>query len=40
MADQFTYEYDGDARTVPVGYVELEVQRLDDGQNAPAYVNL
>ncbi|MEU7636586.1 hypothetical protein [Streptomyces sp. NPDC039016] len=44
MADQFTCEYDGGARIAgrpdPDGYVELEVQRLDHGQEATTYVYL
>ncbi|AKA08848.1 hypothetical protein SAZ_26215 [Streptomyces noursei ZPM] len=44
MAEQFTCEYDGGARIAgrpdPDGYVEVEVQRLDDGQEATTYVYL
>ncbi|AIA05379.1 hypothetical protein [Streptomyces noursei] len=44
MAEQFTCEYDGGARIAgrpdPDGYVEVEVQRLDDGQETTTYVYL
>ncbi|MGG7570350.1 hypothetical protein [Streptomyces sirii] len=44
MVDQFTCEYDGGAQVIvradPDGYVELEVQRLDDGHEAITYVYL
>ncbi|MEU5305984.1 hypothetical protein ACH4YO_19105 [Streptomyces noursei] len=43
-AEQFTCEYDGGARATvrddPDGYVELEVQRLEDGQDVTTYVYL
>ncbi|MFE0187712.1 hypothetical protein [Streptomyces sp. NPDC058989] len=44
MTDQFTCEYDGGAQAIVRadldGFVELEVQRLDDGQEATTYVYL
>ncbi|GAU67325.1 hypothetical protein SSP35_04_04130 [Streptomyces sp. NBRC 110611] len=44
MAEEFECDYDGGTRATvqadPDGYVEVEVQRLDDGHEPPAYLYL
>ncbi|UQA94951.1 hypothetical protein [Streptomyces halobius] len=44
MAEEFECDYDGGTRATvqadPDGYVEVEVQRLDDGPEPPAYLYL
>ncbi|UQA92840.1 hypothetical protein [Streptomyces halobius] len=44
MAEEFECDYDGGTcatvQADPDGYVEVEVQRLDDGPEPPAYVYL